>query len=81
MHTGRTDAADLFFIYQQAYAGVLRFVKLKHCPVGWVGTHSVILAIAHDHTLIQSIISCISGRNSFQFCRNKIGFFYIIFLF
>ena len=80
-HTGCTYAADFFFIYQNA---ACRFFYIFHVQQGFQGSkraNSVILTVGHNHAAVKPCISCLSCRNDFQFSREKILFFHVVFFF
>ena len=81
LHAGGTHAADLFLVSQQAYCRVSRFVRMQLCQERRKPTDSVILPITHNHTAIQTKISCLTCRNGLQLSREKIFFFHVVFFF
>ena len=79
LHTGRSHAADLFFISKKTYSRMSWMICLQLCQERRERTDSVVLSVSEDHTAIQSKISGRTCRNCFQLCREKILFFHAVF--
>ena len=78
MHTSSTVASNLFLINKQTAACMYRILYLKHSSKRSVGAYTVIMAIAHDHAAVKSVISCRTSRNDLKLSRQEIFFLNVI---
>ena len=82
LHTGGTDASDLFLVHQQTAGCSCRCLcKLQDRQQRGVGADTVVLSISRDHAAVQSAFSGFSCRNHLQLRGEEILFFKIIFFF
>lgn len=80
LHTGGTNASDLFLIYKETASGTFRCLfHLQHCRKRSIGAYTVILSICRDHAAVKSTVSGFSCRNDLQLCGKKIFLFNTIF--
>ena len=81
LHSRRTDASDLLLIYKQTAACVILCINCKLCFQRCIRTYTVILSISHDHTSVQTAVSCLCCRHDLKLGRKEIILFNIILLF